>query len=172
MRAQESATKDSVQCAGPAQTASANRVSAYKHDQKQRYASSNSSPLTDSQSSSKPFSCIRCHSTEHLAHHCPAYIKQTICNKCQTPGHLAHACLRESRERRHSFSDSRSRPRPHVSFAPQAEARANTVYASASLSYNAEDDTIFGHDRMWVEGLIQEAIQKDSEQTPPGGMLR
>ena len=171
MRAQENATRDSQQCSTTTyQEASANRVSAYKHDQKQRYANSNSSPNKDSQSSSRPFRCIRCHSTEHLAHRCPALLENKICNKCQTPGHLAHACLRESRERRHSFSDERSRPTPHVSFAPTTtKASANTVYASTNQfsAYDSENDTLYGRDREYVECLVEADILQQS-----GGMLR
>ena len=140
MKAEENATKDSDQCSVP-NSGSANRVSAYKSDQKQRYANSNSSPNKDAQSSSRPFRCIRCHSTEHLAHRCPALIENKICNKCQTPGHLAHACLRESRERRHSFSDNRSNHQPHVSFAPTTKASANTVYRSVN-HFSAYDSDI------------------------------
>ena len=105
MKAEENATRDSNMCSNTPHEATANRVSAYKGAQKQPYAqqnsSSNYSPHKDSQSSSRPFRCIRCHSTEHPAHACPALIKNKTCDKCQTPGHLAHACLREIRERRH-----------------------------------------------------------------------
>ena len=168
MKAQENATKDSEQCAGPKNIASANRVSAYKNDQKQKYANANSSSHRDSQTSSRPFKCIRCHSTKHQAHNCPALLENKICNKCQTPGHLAHACLRESREQRHSFSDERSRPQPRAPFSPTTRASANTVYASYSDNspYNSEDDTLYGRDRVWAETTLEAAIENE------GGMLR
>ena len=70
------------------------------------------------------------------------------------PGHLAHACLGES--------DDRSNPKPQVKFATTADARANTIHASARAAYNEEDDTIFGRDREWVESLIDAALQNES----------
>ena len=170
MKAEENATRDSNMCTNTPHEATANRVSAYKGNQKQQYAqqnsSSNHSPHKDAQSSSKPYRCIRCHSTEHQAHECPALIKNKTCDKCQTPGHLAHACLREIRGRRHSFSDNRSEHKPHVTFSPTTKATANRVYASSSQfsAYDSENDTLYGRDREYIETLVEADIRS-------GGML-
>ena len=94
----------------------------------------------------KPACCIRCHSKDHMAYHCPALNK--TCKACNKPGHLSYACLTKSRPRRHSYSDNRSGP------SSDKRAESNSVEAGAA--------TCWGYDPHWVKSLIETTIHNDA----------
>ena len=96
LKNEEQATADTKKCSQrPAQEAETNAMSGYKRDQRSQHANKYSSQKdrNESQQSSKPFSCIRCHSKDHLEFNCPVLKEGKVCYKCKKVTDEFHGLL-------------------------------------------------------------------------------